>query len=144
MSATAKRMGLYDALGAPLRRSILFRCAAVESCVNEVAEETGANYHTVAAHFRLLADSGFLKLVDVDRRKGGLQKFYRVDFDAVAEADVEESEGDELLVALLAVSRAARCTRIPESLQRSLVNVGRMLELAAPSNLEGVVTGGSS
>lgn len=139
MSGKVHTLDPYKILCSPTRRKILLRCAAVESSATEVAEETGEKFHTVAAHFRVLAESGFIKLVDTDRRLGGLQKFYRLDTEGLARA--AGSEGEDLILALVAVARAARAQRIPESLQRSLLNVGRMLELVAPANLEQVAGG---
>lgn len=118
----------YRAIGHPLRRRILFQCAAAEACATELADLFEAPFKKVYAQMRLLDEAGLLTLVDTDVRQGGTQKFYRF------VPGMHGDAGDDLRGAFLVVERLAHCEQIPESLQRSLLNVGKMLELVvAPS-----------
>jgi DNA-binding transcriptional ArsR family regulator len=70
----AKRLG---ALAHPIRLHILEATELELVSPSDVAVELGEPLGVVAYHFRVLHTAGLIELVGTDRRRGGIQSFYR-------------------------------------------------------------------
>lgn len=78
---------LYKMLGNPLRTRIIIVLEGREASPTELAEILDEDFQRVCNQVRYLKRNGFIELVDEDRRKGGVQHFYKAVVRPRLEAD---------------------------------------------------------
>jgi DNA-binding transcriptional ArsR family regulator len=85
---TASRQApLYKMMGNPLRTQIIMILGNREASPKELAEILDEDFQRVCNQVRYLKRNGFIELVDEDRRKGGVQHFYKAVVRPRMEAD---------------------------------------------------------
>ena len=91
-----------DALGDPMRRTILERLRSGPHAVGELADGLPISRPAVSQHLRVLREAGL-----VTERRDGTRRLYRVEFDAVAELrDYFDSFWTDVLAAFEAAAEA--------------------------------------
>jgi DNA-binding transcriptional ArsR family regulator len=78
---------LYKLLGNPLRTRIIMVLGGREASPKELAEILDEDFQRVCNQVRYLKRNSFIELVDEDRRKGGVQHFYKAVVRPRLEAD---------------------------------------------------------
>jgi DNA-binding transcriptional ArsR family regulator len=78
---------LHKLLGNPLRTRIIMALGGREASPKELAEILDEDFQRVCNQVRYLKRNGFIELVDEDRRKGGVQHFYKAVVRPRLEAD---------------------------------------------------------
>lgn len=85
--AVSHQAPLYKMLGNPLRTRIIIVLEGREASPTELAEILDEDFQRVCNQVRYLKRNGFIELVDEDRRKGGVQHFYKAVVRPRLEAD---------------------------------------------------------
>jgi DNA-binding transcriptional ArsR family regulator len=85
--AVSHQASLYKMMGNPLRTRIIMALGSREASPKELAEILDEDFQRVCAQVRYLKRNGFIELVDEDRRKGGVQHFYKTVVRPRVEAD---------------------------------------------------------
>jgi DNA-binding transcriptional ArsR family regulator len=85
--AVSHQAPLYKLLGNPLRTRIIMILGGREASPKELAENLDEDFQRVCNQVRYLKRNGFIELVDEDRRKGGVQHFYKAVVRPRLEAD---------------------------------------------------------
>lgn len=85
--AVSHQAPLYKMLGNPLRTRIIMVLGGREASPKELAEILDEDFQRVCNQVRYLKRNGFIELVDEDRRKGGVQHFYKAVVRPRLEAD---------------------------------------------------------
>jgi DNA-binding transcriptional ArsR family regulator len=85
--AASQQAPLYKLLSNPLRTRIIMALASREASPKELAEMLDEDFQRICNQVRYLKRNGFIELVDEDRRKGGVQHFYKAVIRPRLEAD---------------------------------------------------------
>jgi predicted transcriptional regulator len=83
----AEQAPLYEMMGNPLRTRIIMALADREGSPKELADSLGQKFQTVCTQIRWLERRGFIELVEEDKKKGGVQHFYKTTVHSRVEAD---------------------------------------------------------
>jgi predicted transcriptional regulator len=90
--AASHQASLYKMMGNPLRTRIIMVLGNREASPKELAEILDEDFQRVCTQVRYLKRNSFIELVDEDRRKGGVQHFYK----ALVRPRVEADEWENL------------------------------------------------
>ena len=77
----------HKMLANPLRTRILMALGKREASPKELAELLDEDFQRVCRQVRVLKEHGFIELVDEDRRRGGVQHFYKATVRPLLDAD---------------------------------------------------------
>jgi len=90
--AVSSQASLYKMMGNPLRTRIIMALGNREASPKELSEILDEDFQRICTQIRYLKRNGFIEQVDEDRRKGGVQHFYK----AVVRPRVEADEWEHL------------------------------------------------
>lgn len=90
--AVSRQAPLYKMMGNPLRTRIIMALGNREASPKELAEILDEDFQRVCGQVRYLKRNGFIEMVDEDRRRGGVQHFYK----AVVRPRVEADDWEHL------------------------------------------------
>lgn len=114
--AGADLLKAVKALAHPQRYRLMILLTDQEASPKELAEITGFDFKQVCRHIHVLEGHGFIELVDIDRRRGGVQHFYR----AVTKTLITTSESEDLILSEREGVSAAISTEMLVDLLRAI------------------------